>query len=49
MAKSNKETLEILADKKLVKRIKRAEADMQKGNLKTLEEVEKDLRKIHIK
>lgn len=37
------ETLDVLADKKLMKRIKQAETDIQKGDLRTLEEVEKDL------
>lgn len=37
------ETLDVLADKKLMKKIKQAEVDIQKGNLNTLEEVEKEL------
>ncbi len=37
------ETLEILSDKKLVARIKRAEAEVKKGSFKTLEEVDKEL------
>lgn len=37
------ETLDILADKKLVKRIKKAEKDVKKGRLKTLEQVEKEM------
>ena len=37
------ETLEILSDKKLVARIKRAESEVKKGSFKTLEEVEKEL------
>lgn len=37
------ETLEILSDKKLMKRIKAAEKDIEKGHFVTLEEVERDL------
>jgi len=37
------ETLDVLSDKKLMKRIKQAERDIKRGNVKTLEQVEKDL------
>ena len=37
------ETLNVLADRKLMKRIKQAEADMRKGKIATLESVEKEL------
>ena len=37
------ETLDVLSDKKLMKRIKQAEKDIKRGNVKTLEQVEKDL------
>lgn len=37
------ETLDILSDTKLMKRIKQAEEDVRKGNLKSLAAVEKEL------
>ena len=37
------ETLDILSDKKLMKRIKAAEADIKNGDLTSLEEVEREL------
>ncbi len=37
------ETLDVLSDKKLMKRIKQAEKDIKTGNVQTLERVEKDL------
>lgn len=36
------ETLDILSDRKLLKRIKQAERDIKKGNLTTLDQVERD-------
>ena len=37
------ETLDILSDKKLVKQIRQAQADIKKGNIKALEQIEKEL------
>lgn len=37
------ETLDILSDKKLMKRIKAAESDIEKGDLTALDEVEREL------
>lgn len=37
------ETLDILSNTKLMKKIKRAEADIRKGNLKALDRIERDL------
>jgi len=37
------ETLNILSDRKLMRKIRQAENDIKKGNFKTLEEVEKEL------
>jgi len=37
------ETLNIYADKPLMKRIKKAEAEIKKGNLESLDKVEKEL------
>lgn len=38
------ETLDILSNTKLMKKIKRAEADIKKGNLKALDRIERDLK-----
>ena len=37
------ETIDILSDKRLVKRIKKAEEDVKKGNVRALSEIEKEL------
>jgi len=37
------ETLNILSDKKLMKGIKEAQKEVEKGNLKALEDIEKEL------
>ena len=37
------ETLDILSDKKLMKKIKQAERDIENGNVKKLDNVEKEL------
>jgi prevent-host-death family protein len=37
------ETVDMLSDKKLVKRIKKAESDVRKGNYRSLESIEKEL------
>ncbi|MFA5144015.1 MAG: type II toxin-antitoxin system Phd/YefM family antitoxin [Candidatus Omnitrophota bacterium] len=37
------ETIDILSDKKLVKKIKKAESDIRKGSVKALGEVEEEL------
>ena len=37
------ETLDILADRKLIKRIKEAEIEVRKGNLQPLEVVEREM------
>ena len=37
------ETIDILSDKRLMKRIRKAEEDISKGNVKMLSEIEKDL------
>ena len=37
------ETLDILSDKKLMKRIKAAESDIERGDLTALDEVEREL------
>lgn len=37
------ETLDILSDSGLMKRIKQAQADIKNGNVKTLDKVEKEL------
>ena len=37
------ETLEILSDKKLMGKLKQADRDIKKGNLKTLERIEKEM------
>ena len=37
------ETLDVLSNSGLMKKIKQAEADIKKGNVKTLERIEKEL------
>lgn len=37
------ETLDVLSNKGLMKRIKQAEADIRKGNVKSLKKIEKEL------
>jgi antitoxin YefM len=37
------ETLDILSNSKLSKRLKRAESDMRKGNVRTLNEIEEEM------
>ena len=37
------ETLDVLSDKKLMGKIKEAEADIKKGNVKSLDKIEKEL------
>ena len=37
------ETLSVLSDKSLMKRIKNAESDIRKGRIKSLEKIEKEL------
>ena len=37
------ETLDIVSNKGLMKRLKRAEVDVRKGNVKSLEKIEKEL------
>ena len=37
------ETLDILSNRGLMKKIKQAEADIKKGNVKTLDKIEREL------
>jgi PHD/YefM family antitoxin component YafN of YafNO toxin-antitoxin module len=37
------ETLDILSNSKLIKKIKRAEADIKRGRIKTLDKIDKEL------
>jgi prevent-host-death family protein len=37
------ETLDVLSDKRLMKKIKKAEAEVRKGNVKMLDEIDREL------